>query len=86
MTTDIPSDIDHQPVIAYDTQYHNYGHLISTNSRDYIISVCVGVWLCVCSTLYIQGGPRKFTRPYLLKLLQVAQILVIILFQNEKVL
>ena len=33
-----------------------------------------------------QGGPGKFTHPYLLKLLQVAEILQIILFQNEKVL
>ena len=33
----------------------------------------------------IQGGPENITHPYLLKLLQVAEILLIILFQNEKV-
>ena len=32
----------------------------------------------------IQGGPGNTTHPYLLKLLQVAEILLIILFQNGK--
>ena len=33
----------------------------------------------------IQGGSENITHPYLLKLLQVAEMLLIILFQNEKV-
>ena len=34
--------------------------------------------------MIIQGGPGNTTHPYLLKLLQVAEILLIILFQNGK--
>ena len=35
--------------------------------------------------IYIQGGPGNTTHPYLLKFLLVAEILLIILFQIEKV-